>query len=144
MRSPILSALALAVLLAGTAGAADTAFGPEQATGVLKAANYDDIRELEYDDGLWEAEVRRADGRWDEVAIDPASGEIFDRLSKRPLIGVDEAVAAVERAGYRRVHDLDRDGALWEAEAYDADGQRFELRISGYDGRILAAHADND
>ncbi|KAA2284703.1 PepSY domain-containing protein [Arenimonas fontis] len=144
MRSPTLAALALAILLAGTAGAAETGFGPEQATQALKTAGYGEIRELEYEDGLWEAEVRRADGRWDDVAVDPATGEVFDRLSQRPLIGVDEVVAAVERAGYRRVHDLDRDGALWEAEAYDADGRRFELRISGYDGRILSAQPDND
>lgn len=129
--------------LAGLAGTA-LAAGPTDISDTLRAAGYSDVRELEYDDGLWEAEVRRANGLWGEVAIDPANGEIFDALSARPLIELPQVLASVERAGYRQVHDLDRDGALWDAEAYDPRGQRVELRISGYDGRIVTARADND
>ena len=136
--------LALGALLAGTASAAAPAAGPNEATAALRAAGHAEVRELEFDDGLWEAEVRLANGRWADVAVDPATGEVFDAMSPRRLIEIQEVIAAVERAGYTQVHDLDRDGALWDADAFGSDGQRYELRISGYDGRILNAKVDHE
>ena len=117
---------------------------PADVTRTLNAAGYAEVRELEYDDGLWEAEVRRSNGLWGEVAIDAASGEVFDAMSPRQLIELPQVLASLERAGYTQVHDLDREGALWDAEALDAQGMRVELRISGYDGRILNVRHDND
>lgn len=140
-KTPFLAALVLASL--STAAFAVNA-GPAEITDTLRSAGYAEVRELEYDDGLWEAEVRRANGLWGEVAVDPASGEVFDALSSRPLIELPQVLASLERAGFRQVHDLDREGALWDAEAYDAQGMRVELRISGYDGRILNVRHDND
>lgn len=131
--------LTLIPLLAALAAA-----GPADIEATLHGAGYTEIREIEYDDGLWEAEVRRASGLWGDVAVDPATGEVFDAQSPRPLIELPAVLAAIESAGYRQVHDIDRDGALWDADAYDLDGQRVELRISGYDGRIVTAQPDTD
>jgi hypothetical protein len=137
---PLIAALAAATF----APAASAAAGPDDVAASLRAAGYADVRELEYDDGLWEAEVRRASGLWGEVAIDPASGEVFDAMSPRPLLALARVLASLEAAGYRQVHDVDRDGALWEADALDRDGRRVELRISGYDGRVLSVRPDGD
>ena len=131
--------LTLIPLLAALASA-----GPADIAATLQAAGYAEVREVEYDDGLWEAEVRRANGLWGEVAVDPANGEVFDAQSPRALIELPAVLAAIEHAGYRQVHDIDREGALWDADAYDRDGQRVELRISGYDGRIVTVHPDSD
>ena len=140
-QTPLIVALALASL--STAVSAANA-GPADVTGTLRAAGYAEVRELEFDDGLWEAEVRRANGLWGEVAFDPATGEVFDALATRPLLGLPEVLAAIEAAGYRQVHDLDRDGALWDADALDAQGLPVELRVSGYDGRVVSARPDQD
>ena len=131
--------LTLIPLLAALASA-----GPADIAATLQAAGYAEVREVEYDDGLWEAEVRRANGLWGEVAVDPANGEVFDAQSPRALIELPAVLAAIEQAGYRQVHDIDRDGALWDADAYDRDGQRVDLRISGYDGRIVTVQPDSD
>ena len=131
--------LNLIPLLAALASA-----GPADIAATLQAARYAEVREVEYDDGLWEAEVRRANGLWGEVAVDPENGEVFDAQSPRALIELPAVLAAIEHAGYRQVHDIDRDGALWDADAYDRDGQRVELRISGYDGRIVTVQPDSD
>ncbi|WP_146907473.1 PepSY domain-containing protein [Arenimonas daejeonensis] len=141
-KSLLTAALVLAGL--GNTAFAAVAAGPNEITDTLRAAGYAEVRELEYDDGLWEAEVRRANGLWGEVSIDPANGEVFDAASARPLIDLPQVLASLERAGYQQVHDVDRDGALWDADAYDARGQRVELRISGYDGRIVTVRADNE
>lgn len=137
--------LITALALASLSTAALAAIGsPADLTRTLNAAGYAEVRELEFDDGLWEAEVRRANGLWGDVAIDPATGEIFDALSAHPLIELPQVLASLERNGYTQVHDLDREGALWDADAVDAQGMRVELRISGYDGRVLNVRHDND
>jgi hypothetical protein len=138
-RSTIVLLAALA--LSPSAFAAPVA-GPADVTAALRTAGYADVRELEFEDGLWEAEVRGADGLWHEVAVDAATGEVFDALSPRPQIDADAVLTAIDRAGFRHVHDLDREGALWDAEAVDAAGARVELRVSGYDGRIVSARPD--
>jgi hypothetical protein len=110
----------------------------------LTAAGYAEVREIEFDDGLWEAEVRRADGRWGEVHVDPASGEILDGQATTPMLDAAGVRAALEAAGYSAIGDLDRDGATWDADATDARGQRVELRISGADGHVLHSDVDWD
>ena len=110
----------------------------------LNRAGYTEVREVEFDDGLWEAEVRRADGRWGEVHVDPASGEVFDRDGALPLLDAAGISAALSTQGYVDIDDLDRDGAVWSADARDASGQRVDLRIAGTDGRVLHVELDND
>ncbi len=117
---------------------------PQDVQSRLQAAGYSEIRDVEFDSGLWEAEVRRADGRWGEVAFDPASGEVFDAKDGRALIDARGVTDALEAAGYTEISDLDRDGALWEAEARDSSGTRVELRLSGYDGRVLHSDVEYD
>jgi hypothetical protein len=123
----------LAVLAADLRGAADVA-------STLSASGYAEVREVEFDDGLWEAEVRRADGRWSEVHVDPATGEVFDGAHGAEQLDMAGVLAAIERQGYVEIDDIDRDGGTWSAEAVDPRGQRVELRVAGTDGRVL--HSD--
>ena len=131
--------LNLIPLLAALASA-----GPADIAATLQAAGYAEVREVEYDDGLWEAEVRRANGLWGEVAVDPENGEVFDAQSPRALIELPAVLAAIDVVDLAVTGVFDRDGALWDADAYDRDGQRVELRISGYDGRIVTVQPDSD
>ena len=131
------ASLFTAVAFAQAGGAADV-------TAKLQAAGYADVRDVEFDGGVWEAEVKRADGRWGEVAMDEATGEIFDAKAGKPMIDARGVADALEAAGYTEVSDLDRDGALWEAEARDKDGTRVELRLSGHDGRVLSSDVEYD
>lgn len=141
MKTPRIVMLALAAFAAPALAAAPAA---GDALSALRDAGYSEVREIELDDGLWEAEVRRANGLWGEVALDPATGEVFDPMADRPMLALAEVLAAIEAAGYQRVHDVDRDGALWDADALDADGLPVELRISAFDGRIVSVRPDQD
>lgn len=140
---------AFAIALAPFAFVATVAFaqavsGPADVEAKLQAAGYSDIKDIEFDSGLWEADVRRADGKWADIAVDPATGEVFDSRDGRTVMDVRSVTDSLAAAGYTEVTDLDRDGALWEAEARDAQGQRVELRISGIDGRILHTDLEHD
>ncbi|MDY0022048.1 PepSY domain-containing protein [Arenimonas caeni] len=143
MNTPRILLLAIAAFAAPALAQSTTpAPAAGEALATLRDAGYAEVREIEFDDGLWEAEVRRANGRWGEVALDPATGEVFDPMADRPMLPLADVLASIEAAGYQSVHDVDRDGALWDADALDAQGQPVELRISAFDGRIVSVHPD--
>lgn len=103
----------------------------------LQAAGYTQIHEIERDDGLWEADVSRADGRFSEILIDPRTGELFDEHDAAALLSAEQVLAKAASHGLQQVHDLERDGATWTLEARNAQSQAVEVRLSGIDGRIL-------
>lgn len=143
MKTTLLTSLLLAACFPLLTHATDLR-GAADVSAALVAAGYAEIREIEFDDGLWEAEVRRADGRWDEVHVNPADGEILDGEAAAPMLDAAGIRTALEAAGYSAIDDLDRDGATWDADATDARGQRVELRVSAADGRVLHSDVDWD
>ena len=145
MQSLFLTSLAIAALGAcNGAVAADAVADRQAAEQRLQAAGYAEVHELELEHGLWEADVRRADGRHAEVAIDAATGEVFDARDGRPLLDATRIREALTAQGYRDVRDLDREGALWDADATDRDGARVELRVSAFDARVVSVAIDDD
>ena len=42
------------------------------------------------------------------------------------------------------VLEIERDGAVWDVEASNAQGQRMDLRLGGHDGRLLHSQRDYD
>ena len=140
MKSIILS-LTIAAVASGAY--AQTHMSSADISARLSAAGYTEIKELEFEDGVWEAEAIRADGSRAEVAID-GNGNVLDIASGQPLLTRDAVIAMIQSAGYHNVHDLDRDGAIWDADAIDQQGQRMELRVNAFDGSVLNAQVDND
>jgi hypothetical protein len=138
-------ALAAASLAAASGVAFAATLADDQAvTQALNAAGYAEVRDIEMDDGLYEAEVRRADGRWGEVTVDAATGEIFDGADPRPMLTADQVRAQLIAGGYASVEDIEREGAIFEAEGVKADGTREDLRVSAFDARVLAVEVDSD
>jgi uncharacterized membrane protein YkoI len=129
------ASLSTAPVLAADLGAADV-------QAKLRAAGYTQVHELERDDGMWEAEVTRADGSRDEVLIDPAKGEIFDPANGRTVLDAGQILDLAAKAGYTRITEVDRDGATWSLDATNRNNQRVDVRMSGYDGRVLSSRRD--
>lgn len=140
--TPLVAALVLGLAPLGASAAA--LCGSDGVRDTLELAGYADVREIEFSSGLWEADVRTGDGRWQDVHIDPASGEIFSENSGASLLGAAAIASGLEAAGYRQIRDLDREGGIWEAEAIDPQGQTVELRLAGTDGRILHSEVEVD
>src|SRR5690606_14714493 len=73
--------IALAALLAVAAGPA-AAQAPDRLSAAdvydaLAAQGYVDIDDIEFDDGMWEAEARRGDGRRIDLRLDARTGAIY-------------------------------------------------------------------
>lgn len=106
-------------------------------TRALTAAGYTQVHEVERDDGLWEADVSRADGRFAEVLVDPATGEVFDAHDGRAMLNTTQVLEKAAGHGLSDIRKLERDGATWKLEARNASNQPVEVRLSGIDGRLL-------
>lgn len=137
MKMLILAAALATALVSTPAVAAELSAADVQAK--LRAAGYTQVLELERDDGLWEADVTRADGSFEEVIIDPANGEIFDPRGGRTLLDAGQILALAGKAGFTQIESFERDGATWQLEARNARNQRVEVRMSGHDGRVLSS-----
>ncbi len=59
-----------------------------------------------------------------------------------PRISVQEAIAAVEAAGYSDISEVEREGPDYEVKARDADGRRWELYVDGRTGEIYERDRD--
>ncbi|WP_164972207.1 PepSY domain-containing protein [Luteimonas sp. YGD11-2] len=151
--------LALALSAAGTAVAqqtgnagamqADTSHhGAHQATmteaqvrAALEGEGFRNVRDLEFEHGLWSADVDSADGNKIDVYLDPASGEVFpDNATAR--ISENEVRARLTAGGYQHIDDVEFDDGIWKAEARNAQGQKLNLRIAPTDGRVLHERID--
>lgn len=134
IRTPLIATVLM--LAAGAAQAAPVTSAADVAQR-LQAAGYTQIHEIERDDGMWEADVTGADGRFSEILLDPRTGELFDAHDGRACLNAGQVLAKAASHGLRQVHDLERDGATWTLEARNAQNQAVEVRLSGIDGRIL-------
>ncbi|KAG1387503.1 hypothetical protein G6F60_014088 [Rhizopus arrhizus] len=123
--------LATVAALAIAPAAQAAPLGMAQVEQTLRKAGYTQIHEIERDDGLWEADVSRADGRFSEVYVDPKTGEIFDEHSSRAMLTTEQVLARAQAHGLREIHSLERDGATWSLEARNARNQKRARWLAG-------------
>lgn len=108
----------------------------------LEAAGYRHIEDLEFEDGLWQAEATRADGRRVDVVVTPEGNTVLDPLQFERAAPIESVLATLAQAGYGDVRDVERDGALYEVDAHDRQGQAVSVHLSAQDARILSVQAE--
>lgn len=127
--------------------------GAAQVMQTLKNAGWAIVQELDFDDGLWEAEVRQGRGQPKvEVYVHPVTLAILDPAgtpasggTAASVLSAQEIVAALQGAGYRNIHDVEfDDDGYWEAEATNASGQCVDLYINPTTGAVLREQLDRD
>lgn len=143
---PLALAAALSLCLAGVAsaqdatnaasGTADTTMTEPQVRAALEAQGYTRVNDVEFDDGMWKADARSADGQRVELRIDPATGKVYPEDAVASLSEADVR-AKLSAAGYTNVHDVEFDDGVWTAEADDANGREVELTLDPDTGRVV-------
>ena len=152
MKHPKAQAIALAVTLAmsgaaaaqqaaATADATADAMTAPQVRASLEAQGYTDVNDVEFDDGLWKAGARSADGKRVDVRIDPATGKIYPDNAVATL-GEADVRAKLTAAGYLKIHDVEFDDGLWKAEAEDAGGRDLKLTLDPDSGEVIGKDRD--
>jgi uncharacterized membrane protein YkoI len=135
--------LVLGLVLAGLSGAALAQAGLTQAQvrAQLEAQGYTKVNDLKFEDGVWKADARSADGNRVDVRIDAATGEVFPDEMVANLTEADVR-AKLAAAGYTNVHDVDYEDGIWNAEADDPAGKDVELKIDPKTGKVMGKEKD--
>ena len=133
--------VALLALAAGGVAFAQDALTAAQVKAKLEAQGYTKVNDMEFEDGVWKADARSADGNRVEVRIDPATGAVFPADQVATLSEADVR-AQLAAAGYTNVHDVDYEDGIWNAEADDPAGKDVELKIDPDTGKVIGKEKD--
>ena len=138
-----LKSLVLGVVLVSFGGVALAQAGLTQAQvrAKLESQGYTKVNDLKFEDGVWKADARSADGNRVDVRIDAATGEVFPDEQVANLSEADVR-AKLAAAGYTNVHDVDYEDGIWNAEADDPEGKDVELKIDPKTGKVIGKEKD--
>lgn len=143
-RIALTGALLCACGLATAQDAASTAapgMTEPQVRAALEAKGYTSVNDVEFEDGMWKADARSADGQRVDLKIDATTGEVYPEDEVAELSEADVR-AKLTAAGYTNIHDVDFDNAVWKAEADDASGDDFEVTLDPKTGKVIGKEKD--
>ena len=137
------NSLMLGLVLAALSGAALAQAGltEAQVRTKLEAQGYTKVNDVKFEDGVWKADARSADGNRVDLRIDAATGEVFPDELVANLTEADVR-AKLAAAGYTNVHDVDYEDGVWNAEADDPAGKDVELKIDPRTGKVIGKEKD--
>ncbi len=142
-RRPLCTALLSAGFLMagiGLAQAQDALTAP-QVRAQLEAQGYTDVKDIKFDDGMWEADARSADGRQVDVRLDPRNGTVYPDKAVSQLSEADIR-AQLSSAGYTGVSDVKLDDGMWKANGRTAAGEKVEVHLDPATGAVVAQEKD--
>lgn len=133
--------LAMALFAAGGAAFAQDALTAAEVRATLEAQGYTHVNDVEFDNGMWEADARSADGNRVEVRIDAKTGKVYADEQVAQL-GEDDVKAKLAAAGYHKVHDVKFKDGVWKAEAEDRNGKDVDLHLDPATGKVIGKARD--
>ncbi len=133
--------LVAALGIAGVASAQQQAMTEAKVRASLEAKGYTSVNDVKFEDGVWKADARSADGNRVDVRIDPVSGSVHpdEQVAQMSESDVRAALAA---QGYTNVHDVDYEDGIWNAEADDPAGKDVEVKIDPDTGKVMGKEKD--
>lgn len=135
------SLLGIALVLAAGYALAQDGMTEAQVRADLETQGYTKVNDVKFEDGVWKADARSADGNRVDVRIDPKTGAIRPDELVATLSEADVR-AKLAAAGYTNVHDLDYEDGIWNAEADDPAGKDMELKIDPDTGEVMGKEKD--
>jgi hypothetical protein len=104
-------------------------------------AGYQEVKGLEFKDGVWQAKARGGNDKWVHIKVGPTTGKVYEADAPSRL-NKDEIKAKLTAQGYQDVDDVDFDDGLWSADAKDPQGKKVDLLVDPNDGSVVAVKQD--
>jgi uncharacterized membrane protein YkoI len=140
MKRKTLSLLILACAT-GVAFAQQATLTEPQVRAKLEAQGYTKVNDVKFEDGVWKADAKSADGNHVDVRLDAKTGAVYP---DEQVANLNEAsvTAKLAAAGYTNVHDVDFEDGVWNAEADDPAGKDVEVKIDPKTGAVIGKEKD--
>lgn len=135
------SLLGIALVCATGFALAQDGMTEAQVRAKLESQGYSKVNDVKFEDGVWKADARSADGNRVDVRVDPRTGKIRPDELVANLTEADVR-AKLAAAGYTNVHDVDYEDGIWNAEADDPAGKDVELKIDPTSGEVMGKEKD--
>ncbi|KTD75236.1 MULTISPECIES: PepSY domain-containing protein [Legionella] len=104
---------------------------------IIQARGYSAIREVEFDDGLYEVEALDGKGNQIIVRMNPHTGDfIKNPIPNKYPISILEAAQKIEDAGYHTIYKIEVHGSQYEVNALDKKYKKVKLRLDASTGKI--------
>lgn len=117
------------------------ALSEKDVKAAIATAGYQEVKGLEFKDGVWRSKARGGNKQWVELAVGPVNGKVY--VDKAPSkLNKDEVTAKLVTAGYQDVDDVDFKDGLWNADAKTAGGKDVNLLVDPDDGSVVAKSHD--
>jgi len=107
----------------------------------LAEQGYTKVNDVKFEDGVWKADARSAEGNHVDVRIDAKTGRVYPDEQVANLSEADVR-ARLSAAGYTNVHDVEFDNGIWNAEGDDPGGRDVVLKIDPADGKVIGKEKD--
>ncbi len=104
-------------------------------------AGYQEVKDLEFKDGVWQAKARGGNDKWAHIKVGPTTGKVYEADAPSRL-NEDEIKAKLTAQGYQDVDDVDFDDGLWSADAKDPQGKKVDLLVDPNDGSVVGVKQD--
>ena len=121
--------------------AAPAALTEPQVRTKLEAEGYTKVNDVKFEDGVWKADAKSADGNHVDVRIDARTGAVYpdEQVANLNQASVEAKLTA---AGYTNIHDVDYEDGVWNAEADDPAGKDVEVKIDPKTGAVIGKEKD--
>jgi len=133
--------LGLALVCATGFALAQDGMTEAQVRASLETQGYTKVNDVKFEDGVWKADARSANGNRVDVRIDAKSGKVYPDEQVANLSEADVR-AKLAAAGYTHVHDVDYEDGIWNAEADDPADKDVELKIDPRTGAVIGKEKD--
>lgn len=107
----------------------------------LAEQGYSKVNDVKFEDGVWKADARSAEGNRVGVRIDAKTGRVYPDEQVANLSEADVR-ARLSAAGYTNVHDVEYENGIWNAEGDDPGGRDVALKIDPASGRVIGKEKD--
>lgn len=104
-------------------------------------AGYQEVKGLEFKDGVWQAKARGGNDKWVHIKVGPTTGKVYEADAPSRL-NKDEIKAKLTAQGYQDVDDVDFDDGLWSADAKNPQGKKVDVLVDPNDGSVVAVKED--
>lgn len=141
MNKLVIASAALLLAATGTNALAQQVKTENDVRTQLEQQGYKDVHDLEFEDGMWHAKAKGADGTRLSVNVDPKTGKAFPD-KKVARLGKEDVKAALATQGYTDVDDVDFDDGMWHAEAKNRAGKKVKVQIDPDSGKVVGSDDD--